>query len=162
MGKLDTLLDRFDGDRAEVKLSRGRMLRLRIEPDQDSDLNDFDCYGRTAPTKRSRYSDYPDTRPQGFDGNAEKIWLGGDAIWWQPPADGPARGTAEFRSLRALVRDLAEYGFHGVVLELTRGVDAYHRPIVRNVASLWGIDSLEDGYLREVAGELAAELGIAS
>lgn len=157
MGKLDTLLDRLDGDGAEIKLSRGRALRLRIETDQDSDLNDFDCYGRTAPT-----SDYPDTRPQGFDGNAEKIWLSGDAIWWQPPTDGPARGTAEFRSLRAMVRDLAEYGFHGVVLELTHGHDAYRRPIVRNVASLWGIDSLENGYLREVVGELAAELGIAA
>ena len=46
----------------------------------------------------------------------------------------------------------------GVVLELCEGEDHCGAPIVRDSASLWGIDSLEDGYLLTVVGELWGEL----
>ena len=70
------------------------------------------------------------------------------------------RGTPEFAEFRRLVLDLLEYGYKGVTLELCDGTDAYGRPVVRDVASLWGIDSLDNGYLAEVISELAGELDI--
>jgi hypothetical protein len=96
-------------------------------------------------------------RPDDFDGNAEKLWLSSDFVWWQPPPDVP-RTSEHFAAFRSQVRSLAEYGYCGVIVELLDGEDAYHRPIVREVASLWGIDSLDNGYLREVVGDLLSEL----
>ena len=88
---------------------------------------------------RNDYGYYP--RPDGFDGNAEKLSYGnGDCVWWQPHSDGPKRGTPEFEQERKHVRDLLEFGMCGFILELLEGKDAYRQPIVTKVASLWGIE----------------------
>lgn len=145
-----------DGD--VLKLDDGRMLRLRIEVDQDFSINDYDGDGKTEQHAHSYSEDRPQ-RPAGFTGNAEKIQVDrGYWMWWEPPADGPKRGTPEFIAERARVRDLLECGFKGVVLELCVGIDAYGRPIVVGSESLWAIDSLDNGYLAEVVSELAEEI----
>jgi hypothetical protein len=156
MADLTALTD--DGD--TVDLEDGRTARLLISPDDINPFDEFDCYGKVSPIAR-RSMDQGLPRPPGFDGNAEKLYAcGTDAFWWQPPADGPKRGTEEFAQERRLVIDLASWGMKRVALEILDGTDAYGRPIVVNVASLGGIDSLEDGYLAEVVSELAAELDI--
>lgn len=142
-----------DGDTLDI--SEGRTLRLKVWSDDQDPFREYEVYGRLAWADRN--SNPEGHRPDIFDGNAEKIRH--DA-WWQPPTDGPRRGTPEFDQFRALVRDLIEYGMHGVTLEVLQGEDAYYRPIVVEVASLGGIDSLENNYLAEVVKELADELGI--
>jgi hypothetical protein len=158
MGQRKELADLYnDGD--TVELGDGRELRLRIEPDDINPFDEFDTYGKIAWS--GRVNDYGyEQRPAGFDGNAERITILNDRVWWQPPAD-VKRSDPHFRELRALVSDLASFGCVGVSLELLEGEDAYGRPIVRRVASLWGIDSLANGYLAEVVSELAAELEVA-
>lgn len=153
-----------DGD--TIEMGDGRTLRLRIEQDecQVSDLWPDDCYGAVAYAENSPsgYRDYPRDRPEGFDGNAEKLHVGRgyDAWWWQPPAD-IRRGTDTFTMQRRLVSDLLEYGFYSVGIELLDGTDAYRRPIVANAAWLGGIEpNPSASYLAEVISDLVAELEI--
>jgi len=143
-----------DGD--ILKMDDGRSLRLRIETDPDTTVSDYpDAYGRVAWTTRDpyRYNDAP--RPAGFDGKARKMSTQSASYWWQPPEDVPAD---QVDSLASLVRDLVNYGFSAVIVELLDGSDAYGRLIVVDVASLWGIDSLDDGYLATVVADLVDEL----
>jgi hypothetical protein len=131
-----TLTD--DGD--TLVLGEGRMLRLRVQPDEWFSLNEFDCYGETEEYCHSYlHGEQEEPRPKHFTGNAEKIQCEpGYWIWWEPPADGPKRGTAEFDKFRSHVIDLIRYGFYVVTLELCEGADAYGRPIVVDAASLGG------------------------
>jgi hypothetical protein len=148
---LDSLTD--DGD--VIDLPDGRKLRLRVEHDDINPFNEYETYGKIETGVRTGFTD--DGRPDGFDGNSERLM---HQCWWQPPTDGPKRGTEEFAKFRRLVLDLINYGMHWVALEVLDSEDAYGRPIVVSVASLGGIDSLEDGYLAEVVKELGDELGL--
>lgn len=151
-----------DGDTVEVDESR--TLRLRILPDADIDpFDDSDFWGKIAPLGASPRNDYGEReRPTGFDGNAEKLSVAsnGETVWWQPPADGPERTDPIFAKFRQNVLDLLENGMCGVVLEILDGKDAYGTPVVVKTESLWGIDSLENGYLAVVVKDLAQELGL--
>lgn len=150
---------RDDGD--TIELVDGRTLRLRIEVDQDTSISDYECYGEIAPAKVWDRDGMRATRPRDFTGNAEKLWTcesGSECFWWEPPKDGPKRTEPSFAAFRQQVRELVTWGFKGVILERLDGEDAYGRPIVTQTASLWGIDSLENGYLAEVVRDLADEL----
>jgi len=161
---LEALAD--DGDTAE--LDDGRTLRLRIESDP-SDVRDLwsdDCYGAVAWVEDRPRNDYgyPPDRPEGFDGNAEKLGIGRgyDRFWWQPPAD-VARGTEQFRALRTLVSDLLEFGFSNVGLEVLEGENAYHEAIVVNAAWLGGVEPWSYGereVLDDILSQLLPELGL--
>jgi hypothetical protein len=157
--KLDLSSLTDDGDALE--LEDGRVLRLKIEVDQDTSISDFpDCYGRLT-EERVRNNDlgWP-ARPSDMTGNAEKIWYGNDGPWWwEPPVD-VKRTDPVFKSLRDNVRELLAFGFKGVTLELLSTCDGCHRSQVDSSASLWGIDSLDNGYIHEVVSELADELGV--
>lgn len=140
-----------------LDLDDGRRLRLLIEPDDIDPFAEFDVYGKAA-SVGGRTNDYGyHVRPHGFNGNAEKIWISGDQVWWQPPDD-VKRTDEGFDEFRSHVIELLTFGMTGVVLEVLQGEDAYSRPIVVKVASLWGIDSLDNGYLAEVLGELYEEV----
>lgn len=157
----DILAMADDGD--VTKLSDGRTIRLRIEPDDLDPFEEFDVYGKVelagGPWNRDGMRK---SRPDGFTGNAEKIWAvqNGECYWWEPPADGPRRGTPEFDKFRWFIRELLAFGCHGYILELLDGTDAYGRPIVRDTASLWGIEYGEDdAYRRTIIADLLEELG---
>jgi hypothetical protein len=142
-----------DGD--TVDLADGRMLRLRIEVDQDASINDYDSDGKVTWSRGGEGT----TRPAGFNGRARIIEVDyPDRLWWQP-CDGLT--DEQIRAETPRIRDLVRYGFKGVILELCAGVDAYGRPIVVDAASLWGIDSLDDGYLATVLSDLVGELDAA-
>lgn len=156
-------LDSIDAP-VSVTLSDGLVIRGTMHYDESHSLeDDGDWYGEVAPVSH-RTDDYgrPMDRPRGFDGNAEKLsYDRGAQVWWQPPRDVP-RGSDGFDKLRDSVLLALEFGFYGFALELCEGTDAYGRPIVREVASLWGIAPVEypDSvtYYREVWSELLAEL----
>lgn len=155
-----TLYD--DSDTAT--LTDGRTVRLRIEPDQDTDIQDYEAYGSVAWVRPHPYRVGHDQRPEGFDGNAEKLWTcenGSECFWWQPPTDlVHGRGTPEFASLRQLVRELVTWGFKSVGVEVLDGTDAYDRPIVVDAAWIGGVDSVDDGYLAELVSDLLGELDV--
>ena len=65
-----------------LELDDGRMLRLLVEPDQDTSVTDFDCYGRFEWT---RENDYGPVRPHDFTGRARILkhsWH--ESLWWEP------------------------------------------------------------------------------
>ena len=140
-----------------------RFLRLKIEPDQDTQpFQEYDCWGRIDYDGRPNDYGHP-SRPEGFDGNAERLWLdqNGGPVWWQPPTGDyeVKRSDPQWESFRRHVIDLASYGMCGVIVELCDGEDAYHRPIVVKTASLWGIEVMYDrDYLAEVVRELVEEV----
>ena len=144
---------RDDGD--VLKLDDGRVLRLRVEVDQNASINDYDSDGRVEWTRNN-----PDTghsqRPSTFNGTARIIDRDRNScLWWQPYED---LTTEQIREEEPRILELVTYGFKGIVLELLDGRDAYNRPIVADIASLWGVDSLEDGYLAEILNDLVSEL----
>ena len=159
---------RDDGDALE--LENGAELRLRIVPDDTyiQDLADWgDVYGRTEWT---RDSDYGPVRPADFDGTAEIMFRDHrSTLWWQPydPTDIPGyreqgNRCEDFRKYRQLVRDILEYGFSVVGLELreqlTDSRGAVHR-VVLETAWLGGIEpDPERAYVLELVTDLAREL----
>jgi hypothetical protein len=157
--KLDLSTLREDGD--TLTLDDGRVLKLKIEVDQDTSINDFDFYGTVERyCHRYVYGEGRSPRPENFTGNAEKIQVSrGEWIWWEPPTD-VKRTDPNFKALHDNVRDILEYGFNGVILQLCEGKDYYGKLVVVNDASLWGIDSLDNGYIHEVVRELASELEV--
>jgi hypothetical protein len=84
------------------ELPNGYQLKIVEKGDDCTDLNDFDCYGKVK---------YSDTRPDGFDGSAEKI---GRNLWWQPYRE----GRKVYRDCRKTVIDICEYGFRLMGLQL--------------------------------------------
>lgn len=144
-----------DGD--TLDLGDGRILRLAVEPDFVTTLDDYECYGRIS---EGRYN--PDTgrheRPRDFDGNAERINTIFGPCWWQPPVD-VARATSGFALLRNTVSDIASYGFRVVTLEYADGVDAYGHPVVRHFTNTGGIEPFTTAdEIRFIVSDLWAEL----
>lgn len=161
----DDLLDALTQEGDTFELGDGRTLRLRFEPDDINPFDEFDTYGKVAhfPTNTYGYDQAgmrSNFRPDGFDGNAEKLWppQNGDPVWWQPPS-WVKRSDPGFAELRTNVCDLLAFGMQGVLVELLDGEDAYRRPIARGVAALWGLEPFIDrAYLRTVVGELVDEV----
>lgn len=121
-------------------------------------FDDGDWYGSLAWVEPSRETIHARPRLDGFDGAAEKIHTRDGAIWWQPPEDA-RRDPALRKALRGPLVDLIEYGYCGFIVELLEGEDAYHRPIVRESASLWGVEAFPtDEYRAEIVGELIDEV----
>lgn len=165
---VDALVD--DGDEWE---SGEWTLRLSIVPDDHMSVMDEETFGALAWVQDYRgdadwgrwptawiYSGHHQPRPDGFDGNAEIIRTAqSDPVWWQPPTDGPKRGTEEFRQMRALVMDLLDYGYIGMTVEAFRHRDIYGRGCVEAVAGLFGIEAMyDDDYRRDVVRELVGEI----
>lgn len=144
-----TLTD--DGDVFE--LAGGRSLRLRIDTDQDTEINDYDCYGKIEWIARGHYQD---PRPEGFDGRARKLWGSSHPFWWQP-----WEGATEAQIAEAApsIRELAEYGFKLVGLELretlrdSRGTE--HTTVV-DTAWIGGVDEFYSDLIGDLASELAS------
>lgn len=109
--QLQTLAD------GEITLDNGIVLKLRIEPDDSTSVNDFDCYGKIAHAQLHPYTGYYKDRPDGFDGCAELLRTMGDTFWWQPPVfDKKDReywhtNIGYRNTMRTQIRDLLDFGF---------------------------------------------------
>lgn len=147
-----------DGDTLDV--SDTLRLRLRIEHDSDTSINDYDFYyGRT---EWGNTFGRPQ-RPKGMDGAAEVIDRDGRYVqWWQPPAD-MKRTDPGFAGLRRLVLDLIKYGFQCVELEAWEpAYDADGTPLAtwvrRGCVSLGGCGSVDRDDVALVVMDLWPEL----
>lgn len=142
-------IDRFPCDRGSDIEVDGITFTYKVVPDQDSSVfDDGDWYGELDVGVTHSWNRRPD-RPDHFDGNSECLGIGRsyDRVWWQPPKDGPKRGTPEFAELRRCLLDLLEYGYVGVIVESEIGE-----------RSLGGIASMDGDYQGEVVCELIDEL----
>lgn len=150
--------DKLNSDGDTVELPDGRELRLSVEPDDVNPFEEYDAYGRL---EWQRYGTYGPVRPDGFTGTAEIVERDGNsALWWQPPVDGPVRGSEHWSAFRQLVSDLMSYGFHSLAVELLDTErDAYGRRIVRGIASVSGVEPFQTReYQAELIAQLVAEL----
>jgi len=158
------------GDTYEME--DGRTLRLVIEPDTDTHVNDYECYGETS-KYAYRYTDREGRaeRPAHFDGNAEKIEVDrGLWVWWQPPRgemawtepDGtPARrGSETFDKCRSEVIDLLRAGFYSVGIEVAHDCPTCTHTHQADSAYIGGVDSVANGYLADLLPDLLSEVGI--
>lgn len=148
---------------SRVDLPDGRWLTMAVEPDDIDPMDDMGEGTWTGPVvavERSSWSIHPEPRPDGFDGRARKLHVHdrGD-YWWQVPDDIPAEHVDEFgRS----ICDLLAYGYSYVVVKLhervTDSTGGTHAVEV-DWAALGGIEPFpDDAYLRDVAGDLIAEV----
>lgn len=142
-----------------LELPDGMTLRLRDEPDEFCTINEFsDCYGKVVFRDRNRYSGHGQNRPDDFDGRAEVVRTFSDEFWWQPPSD----VTKEhLPTLRNTVREILDWGFKTLVLEICEDTDAYGKSIVRDYTMLGGIEPmLDDKYIMELLVDMVQDLGI--
>lgn len=147
-----------NGDTVEA---HGVTWSLETSGDADTQLHDFDCYGRVHWLGVF----WDQQRPPGFSGRAEKISTGRDSYWWQPPSDIDAalwHSDSEYRAeLRRTVLDILSDGFQIVSLSGRRACVCCGA--VREVAgsALGGIEPFPDrAYLAEIAADLASMVEI--
>jgi hypothetical protein len=144
-----------------VELPNGQSVRCISSPDEFTDINDDEFFGRLEWVRKSSnlYGDNRTTRPDWCDGNAEIIDREHfSVLWWQPSSDAK-RGTDEFTRLRRSLMDIVNYGYQVITLELREGTDAYGRPIVIDVESEMGVEAMaDDGDIREITRNLFDEM----
>lgn len=170
MTELELDLSTLSEDGDTLELDDGRVLRLRVEPDEYGfdDISEFgDVYGRTEWT---RNNDYGAQRPSDFTGRAEILNRDGrSTLWWEPYWDNDypngGRGeTFDHAAERRNVRDILEYGFQCYGLELSEMIadsrGALHRVVV-DTAWLSGVEPFADSaYVATIVSDLASELDL--
>lgn len=158
------ILDALDDDGDTFKFDDGRVLTLKIEPDdmpflfQDRhgqlQCNEDGFYGQFAwaDDRRLENAYGHHVRPPDFTGNAEKLCVNrGDPLWWEPPSGDytlhdpdtgkPARrGSRAFEDFRHQVLDMLEFGYSLVGITLTHSCPGCGDKHVENSAWLGGID----------------------
>jgi hypothetical protein len=130
--------------------------RLRIETDEDFSINDFECYGNVSEERPRRNAYGNEMRPSDMDGSARKLWYGNYGPWWWMPYREGHKVYDDPETVNH-VRELLAFGFKGVLVDQLVKCDLGHVH-VSETTSLWGIDSLDAGYLAEVVGELLDDL----
>lgn len=153
---------------AEITLPSGDVVRATIDYDYGTTINDFDCYGKVFPVSRNTWNGRIAARPAECDGAAEIITFDrGESAWWQPPVFDKAdrrywHTNPDYRrKLRSQVRDLLDFGFYVLRVELCRGTDVYGRPIVIDFSTLAGIEPFtQPDHMARLIGECAAEIGV--
>lgn len=139
-------------------------------------LQDYDesIYGTFKYDESWRSNFYERTRPDGFDGNAERLdrycpgSCQGDYIglWWQPPnpktTGASVRGTPEFDAMRRTILDILTFGYQGLVVDAVRVMPACqccgHAENKTAHASLWGIEYTADAeYKSACMADLVSE-----
>lgn len=141
-------------------LPNGLVLNLKEQPDDYTTIEDFvDCYGKVVQRNRHRYSGYGEQRPYEFDGKAEVIRTFDCEWWWQPPSDITKEQIA---TMRSTVREILDWGFKTLVLEVCEGKDAYGKDIVRDYTTLGGIEPLlDDDYTIDIVQDMVQDLDMA-
>lgn len=149
-----------DGDTFE--LADGRSLCLRLFPDEDASINDYEGDGQV---EWGESNDYGYVRPANFTGTARIIKReGNSALWWQPPSVemiGKSWTNDEMYEEQTRIMELVEYGFTLVRLELretlTDSAGNEHTVVLAD-AILGGVDKMYPDLVAELAGEIACNL----
>jgi hypothetical protein len=153
----DNLRDHGD----TVTLPDGKIVRLHIDYDPWTTINDFDCYGKVSDRSYPYHGDLVFTpRPQGFTGAARKLQVDRDQwVWWEPYREG--HKVHDTPADVALVRRLLHEGFLEVGLTLHEHLtDSRGNTHLVEIDRRWtgGVDSLDNGHLADVVSELARDL----
>jgi hypothetical protein len=138
-------------------LADGRRLQFSDEHDDDTTIDDdSDLYGRVRYVERDRFSTFPATRPDGFNGAAVKMRdYSGACYWWQPPTGVTAEVLA---TVRSEVEQIMDFGFSRLRVEVCEGTDAYGAPIVVGYACCSGVEPLAShDVLVDIARDIAYE-----
>lgn len=176
---LADLLAQLADDGDTVELDDTHSLVLHVETDGDSSIRDADCWGLTERYAHDYCREGRTQRPPEMDGSARKIEVDrGYWVWWQPAdhlkspkrwarawsdagTEPPVSYADALRQHVELATELLRYGFKQVGLELRETLTdslGHEHSVTIETAWLGGIDSLGDGYLAEVLGELVDEL----
>jgi hypothetical protein len=136
------MIDSLCNDGDTMVRPDGRVLRLRLLPDDTSSINDYDADGSIEWTYNT---DYGAVRPDHFTGRARIIDRDrGSCLWWEPPGSdiiGVSWDATTMRNEEHRIRELVRHGFQRVVLELCDAhPDAYGCLVVRESASVWGVE----------------------
>jgi hypothetical protein len=136
----------------EAFLQDGRVIRFTDEQDNDTSINDFECWGRIeyVASLYDRDGNRAE-RPKGFDGMATKILTDrGDTYWWQPTPDLWGIGADRWHKdatlrqrERSQVRDILNYGFRLLTVEVYSVCGCGSEKLVA-YASAGGIEPLGD------------------
>ena len=136
-------------------------LVVEVHHDEDASINDYESDGRISHYVSHR--DGHDPRPEGFTGRARKLEVDRSGfVWWEPYAEGgwwDGLNVAQQRAEAQRIADLVQSGFVGVSLDRQTKCDQGHWHS-EDVASLWGIDSLANGYMREILVDLLSEVSV--
>lgn len=140
-----------DGDTAEID---GHVYRMVITPDPHASINDYECYGRYDWGTTNRYSG-KSVPPHDFDlDRTERLTILNDVMWWERPEDFASMPAESQSDLRWSVSQLVSFGFHVIAVERLDGFDHYGRPIVVDMDSLCGVDTLDADYIGDIAIDL--------
>lgn len=102
---------REDGD--EHVLANGYTFVLKVEPDEGTSINDYDCYGSVSYINRHDNG----VRPSNFTGAAEKLTTyHGDTYWWEPYREG--HKVYNDPKERQMVLDILSYGYYVYTVEV--------------------------------------------
>ena len=147
---METLEITLKEDKDTQTLHNGMVLRLRLEPDVDTTVEDDEFNGKFEWSK---------TRPSGFNGNAEVIRNDrGGNLWWQPSEFMAKRGTPEFDYHKGIIMEQVEYGYVVLFVELCEGTDYYGADIVRDSEILGGVMATDGECIAYWAKDLAKQL----
>ena len=145
-----------DGDTIEI--GERHRLRLRIEVDEVSSINDYESDGRV---EWCNDRDPHAPRPDGFTGAAEKLWAPQNcgAFWWQPwdAKEWAALPDDVKRRERWRICRLMAFGFKQIGLELQEQItDSFSGEHWVEIATEWlsGVD----GFYPEIVPDLAGQL----
>ena len=141
-----------DGDTVTAD---GHTFRLRLEPDHDTVVNDFDCYGTVLPMRRSVFTGTD--QPEGMTERTRQLTAIDGPFYWEPPEGFGSWPSVAQRALEYEVQDLVSFGFQIVVVERTQGEDFYGRPVVVDAATLGAVER-DAGAVADAASELLDEL----
>lgn len=161
---LDALTEHDDSYEFEADDGREFVIKLHIEHDPDTSINDYESYGQLSSWTPN--NDWGSRRPRGFGPLARIICRDRHStMWWQPtpelwgsdkPWDGPT-----FEADWIIAKTLFEDGFYQVGLSLhetvTDSLGGEHNVEVR---STWigGVDDASPTYLRDLVSDLLADL----
>lgn len=140
-----------DNDRWALKIERDDIPASRL-------INDAGCWGKVSKYAYDYSHDSREPRPKEFTGAARKIQVDrGYWMWWEPYREEGGKVYDDADSFNE-VRRLLEEGFLGVTVILQRRCDCCGQLKEVGRDSLWGIDSLENGYGATVVGDLVDEI----
>lgn len=131
----------------------GITFTLTSEPDPDTDISDFDCYGTVFPLGEG---------PEG----CRTISYGNAGAWsWLPPAD---YTEAEADEAEYATAELCAYGFHGLIVTATETTEhpsaifpttTYADRHEVASAALFGIEPSSDpSYIQDITDDLIAQV----
>lgn len=149
------------GDVLELTEVNGSVWRIRVETEPDNDhtlADDGDWYGKVAWINDRR--DRTD-RPDGYDGAARILHVGGDRYWWQPPDDIKSDPDL-IDSMRTHLVDLINYGWIavGVILEqyVHDALGGEHW-VIADQQWIAGVEwDADKTYLKDITGDLISML----